>query len=434
MENPSTLFLPTDEAVQARLSSVHVANYSRTRNHLDGAVTYLSPYLTHGFLSLAEVVESIRKKQSLEPSDKLFSEFAWRAFFHHVWSHLGDDIFQSIRPGLQDVNYQHELPRDVIEARTGLAVIDMAVQTLYATGYLHNHARMWLASYLVHLRHIHWRVGADWLYGHLLDGDLASNHLSWQWVASTFSVKPYLFNAENVARYAPSDWHCPASLLDTSYEHLEAMARGFDEPRRRKFDSSEERRGFGLTSAEIPDLLSAPPKVTHPKLFGMNHVSNTNETGRVGGNRDLSDLSHVLRERSPGEIELVHAWSLREKSLGLAGVSSPLLRLGLIHLPGRETFPWSEKRWDFVLQRMCELCDFVFVGDAKDLFKVLPESAVLYTQAEIGCTETKKLFNNQRIQWQESRPLFEEPQKLCTSFSKYIRAARLVNNNSVQSR
>src|SRR6056300_996857 len=201
MENPSTLFLPTDEAVQARLSSVHVANYSRTRNHLDGAVTYLSPYLTHGFLSLAEVVESIRKKQSLEPSDKLFSEFAWRAFFHHVWSHLGDDIFQSIRPGLQDVNYQHELPRDVIEARTGLAVIDMAVQTLYATGYLHNHARMWLASYLVHLRHIHWRVGADWLYGHLLDGDLASNHLSWQWVASTFSVKPYFFNAENVARY-----------------------------------------------------------------------------------------------------------------------------------------------------------------------------------------------------------------------------------------
>ncbi|MGA0954790.1 MAG: FAD-binding domain-containing protein, partial [Burkholderiaceae bacterium] len=218
--------MPTDEAVQARLSSVHVANYSRTRNHLDGAVTYLSPYLTHGFLSLAEVVESTRKNQSLEPSDKLFSEFAWRAFFHHVWSHLGDDIFQSIRPGLQDVNYQHEIPHDVIEARTGLAVIDMAVQTLYATGYLHNHARMWLASYLVHLRHIHWRVGADWLYGHLLDGDLASNHLSWQWVASTFSVKPYLFNAENVARYAPSDWHCPTSLLDTSYEHLEAMARG----------------------------------------------------------------------------------------------------------------------------------------------------------------------------------------------------------------
>jgi len=82
-------------------------------------------------------------------------------------------------------------------------VIDRAVHQLYTTGYLHNHARMWLASYIVHLRKVHWRVGADWMVGYLLDGDLASNHLSWQWVAATFSNKPYLFNAENVARYVP---------------------------------------------------------------------------------------------------------------------------------------------------------------------------------------------------------------------------------------
>ena len=195
MNNTGPGFLPTKEALATRLAAVHVMNYSKTRNHLNGSVTYLSPYLTHGFLSLSEAVESIRRHQAFEPSDKLFSEFAWRAFFHHVWSHLGDAIFQSIRPGIQNVDYRHELPHDVIEARTGLPVIDKTVKTLYSTGYLHNHARMWLASYLVHLRHIHWRVGADWLYGHLLDGDLASNHLSWQWVASTFSVKPYLFNA-----------------------------------------------------------------------------------------------------------------------------------------------------------------------------------------------------------------------------------------------
>jgi deoxyribodipyrimidine photolyase len=49
----------------------------------------------------------------------------------------------------------------------------------------------------------HWRAGADWLVLHLLDSDLASKHLSWQWVAGTASHKPCLFNAENVARYAP---------------------------------------------------------------------------------------------------------------------------------------------------------------------------------------------------------------------------------------
>ena len=96
---------------------------------------------------------------------------------------------------------------------------------LYATGMLHNHARMWLASYVVHVRKVHWRAGADWLYGHLLDGDLASNHLSWQWVAGTGSAKPYLFNAENVARFAPAAWHSPGSVIDTSYEALDAWAR-----------------------------------------------------------------------------------------------------------------------------------------------------------------------------------------------------------------
>ena len=84
---------------------------------------------------------------------------------------------------------------------------------------------MWLASYVVHLRKVHWRAGADWLVAHLLDGDLASNHLSWQWEAGTGSNKPYLFNADNVARYAPAQWHSAGSVIDASYETLDAMAR-----------------------------------------------------------------------------------------------------------------------------------------------------------------------------------------------------------------
>ena len=414
MENPSTLFLPTDEAVQARLSSVHVANYSRTRNHLDGAVTYLSPYLTHGFVSLAEVVESTRKKQSLEPSDKLFSEFAWRAFFHHVWSHLGDDIFQSIRPGLQDVNYQHELPRDVIEARTGLAVIDMAVQTLYATGYLHNHARMWLASYLVHLRHIHWRVGADWLYGHLLDGDLASNHLSWQWVASTFSVKPYLFNAENVARYAPSDWHCPTSLLDTSYEHLEAMARGHDEKARQRFDTRHSKRTQELNVTELPQLYAAPPADLLSKDVLHSPV-------------EVQNFIHALASENITRLELTHAWSLRRESLASNLQVGRTRRLGFIHLPSRQTFPWSARRWRFVIERLQSVCDDVFLGDITELLRFLPQGLALFSQDSLGCLETKRLLAHHGVHWLTPYPFLTEPKRLCNSFSRYIREARSVS-------
>jgi len=60
---------------------------------------------------------------------------------------------------------------------------------------------LYLAGYVVHFRRVKWQAGARWFLHHLLDGDLASNNLSWQWVASTFSHKPYIFNLENVQKY-----------------------------------------------------------------------------------------------------------------------------------------------------------------------------------------------------------------------------------------
>jgi len=221
----SNLFEPTVEAAQQQLSRVQPARYAQTRNALQGAVTRLSPYFTHGFIELPQALAALSSRFPLSGQDKLVMEFGWREFFAHVWQHQGEAIFKDLRPAISKQRYASRLPADVRSASTGVPVIDQAVRELYATGYLHNHARMWLASYVVHLRKVHWRVGADWLYGHLLDGDLASNHLSWQWVAGTFSVKPYLFNADNVARYAPSEWHSPGTVIDTSYEALEVLAR-----------------------------------------------------------------------------------------------------------------------------------------------------------------------------------------------------------------
>ena len=193
-------FEPTLQAARARLAAVRPDAYAQTRNALDGAVTGLSPYLTHGLLSLREVYADVHARYALDAKHKFVFELGWRAYYRHVWAHLGEDIHKSLHAGLlPDDAYSAELPTDVVEARTGIAAIDLAVTELYSTGYLHNHARMWLASYLVHLRKVHWHAAAQWMLGHLLDGDVASNHLSWQWVAGTGSSKPYLFNAYNVS-------------------------------------------------------------------------------------------------------------------------------------------------------------------------------------------------------------------------------------------
>lgn len=137
------------------------------------------------------VLAGVTAKQLLNVQHKFVFELDWREYFRHVWAFRGEVIFESLGEGqLPRACYSSLLPKDIRHAATGVPVIDTAVRTLYASGYLHNHARMWLASYVVHIRKVHWRIAADWLYGHLLDGDLASNHLSWQWVAGTGSSKP----------------------------------------------------------------------------------------------------------------------------------------------------------------------------------------------------------------------------------------------------
>jgi deoxyribodipyrimidine photo-lyase len=106
--------------------------------------------------------------------------------------------------------------------------MDGFIAELHSSGWLHNHARMWLASYLVHWRRVRWQTGARWFLRHLLDGDPASNNLSWQWVASSFSHKPYIFNRSNLERYSGGRYCTACPLRDrgcpfeASYEDLDS--------------------------------------------------------------------------------------------------------------------------------------------------------------------------------------------------------------------
>ncbi|MES2682593.1 MAG: FAD-binding domain-containing protein [Pseudomonadota bacterium] len=372
MIDAQTVFEPTMPAALARLHGVDPVAYAGTRNALDGAVTGLSPYFTHGLLDLPAALAVIRQRHPLGPQDKLVMEFGWREFFAHVWGHQGEQIFSDLRPALAGVLYAGVLPQDIRTASTGVPVIDQAVRRLYSTGYLHNHARMWLASYVVHLRKVHWRVGADWLYAHLLDGDLASNHLSWQWVAGTFSVKPYLFNAENVARHAPRDWHSHHTLIDTSYEQLDLLARDAVD------HGPEPSRPAPLVE---PATLGAPPQ-------------------------PFAALPGTL----PPAIRLVHPWSLGERA-------DERFALGVIHQPFHQRFAWSARRWKFVTTRLQDCCDAVFVGDLATLLPQLQGSGVL-------ARDTRNPGYHEALRHApvtlEPVPRFlDDPAYCCQSFSKF---------------
>lgn len=204
-----------------KLNSIDVVAYNRNRNFLNGAVTHLSPYLRHGCITLNEAFISVKKRFGSN-AEKLLFEFAWRDYWRQVWFVEGNAIYSDMEP--PKVAIGRALLNDAVtQGNTGLPCMDGFIHELLATGYLHNHARMWFASYVVHHLKIDWRAAADWFEAHLLDGDSASNHLSWQWVTSTFSSKPYFFNKESLSRYTGEKYcaGCTADCpFDASYEQL----------------------------------------------------------------------------------------------------------------------------------------------------------------------------------------------------------------------
>ena len=118
-------FEPTPAAARARLAAVRPAAYARTRNHLHGAVTRLSPYLTHGLLSLREVVTHLRRAHGLGLDHKLVQELGWRAWWHHAWRHQGEAIFASLHEGpLPEAAYAREPPAALRAGRTRGPVTD----------------------------------------------------------------------------------------------------------------------------------------------------------------------------------------------------------------------------------------------------------------------------------------------------------------------
>ncbi len=372
-------FPPTLAAAQARIAAVRPAAYARTRNALDGAVTGLSPYITHGFVTLTDVLAGVTAHHALDMQHKFVFELGWRAYFRHVWQHRGDGILRSLHQGpLPDEAYTGELPPDIRDACTGVPVVDEAVRTLYASGMLHNHARMWLASYVVHVRHVHWRAGADWMVGHLLDGDLASNHLSWQWVAGTGSRKPYLFNAENVARYAPASWHSPGTVIDTSYEELDRLAR---QPRPK------------------PDAPSVAAKPVLPRLCAQPPA-------------DLGLMMPDAAAVAGRDVWLVHPWSLVAMP---AALPADTVVIGIFVADFHQAWPWSERRWRFVGSRMAELATRRWHGDAAAIGAALAGARSVRSVAEPHLAA----WLSRWAACETAPALFAPVERRCDSFSQW---------------
>jgi len=220
-ENEVPLF-PTDYAeILQRIDKIDPVKYGSSRNFIDGAVTYLSPYISRGVISTNDVLERVLKR-GYNPAqiEKFIQELAWRDYWQQVWIAKGNAINSDLKNEQTSVS-NHELPQAISNAETEIKAIDTSIKDFYNTGYLHNHLRMYISAIACNMGQSHWKHPAKWMYYHLLDADWASNALSWQWVAGTNSNKKYVANQDNINKYCYTQQK--STFLDVEYHEFGTM-------------------------------------------------------------------------------------------------------------------------------------------------------------------------------------------------------------------
>ncbi len=190
---------------QFTASAILHYDVARNRMDLDGTAS-LSPYLRFGMLSMRQAacaaLEALRGAES--PAEKLaaetwLNELIWREFYISILFHFPHVSQRAFNPALAHIPWLDDRADFAAwaEGRTGVPIVDAAMRQLLATGWMHNRARMIVASFLVKDLLINWSWGERWFMDHLLDGDPAANNGGWQWTAGTGTdAAPYfrIFN------------------------------------------------------------------------------------------------------------------------------------------------------------------------------------------------------------------------------------------------
>ncbi len=205
-------------------------------------VSRLSPMIRHRLLTEDEAAAAVLAVHPLGKVEKFVQEIYWRRYWK-AWLCLRPDVWEDYRVSLERLMLAdgESILEKATAGKLGNLVIDHFARELVETGYMHNHARMWFAGWWIHEAHLPWELGAAFFFRHLLDGDPASNTLSWRWVAGLQTPgKTYLARRANLEKYL-------------SKELLESLKEGlaeFEHPVARMPEHSSYR---AITRSRLPD-------------------------------------------------------------------------------------------------------------------------------------------------------------------------------------
>jgi len=194
-ENPDILVHGgRPEAIKTLKTAVRTqTHYPKTHNELDKQTTQLSAYLKFGCISIREAYKALHGKRDI------IRQLIWRDFYANILYSFPHVLGHAMKQKYNKVHWHHNTNwfKAWCDGETGYPVVDAGMRQLNETGYMHNRARLIVASFLTKTLLIDWKDGEEYFATKLTDYDPASNNGNWQWVASTGAdSQPYfrIFN------------------------------------------------------------------------------------------------------------------------------------------------------------------------------------------------------------------------------------------------
>ena len=168
-------------------------HYSKTHNELDKPTTQLSAYIKFGCISIREMYKAFKS------NNDLIRQLIWRDFYMNILYSFPYVLGKPMKPNYAKIKWHHNATwfKAWSTGETGFPVVDAGMRQLNTTGYMHNRARLIVASFLTKTLLIDWREGEEYFAKNLTDYDPASNNGNWQWIASSGAdSQPYfrIFN------------------------------------------------------------------------------------------------------------------------------------------------------------------------------------------------------------------------------------------------
>ncbi len=182
-----------------------IINYNSKRNFDFGPkerknVSCLSPYITHRLITEYETVERVLKKRPYQKVEKYIQEIFWRVYWKG-WLELRPKVWTDFTEDLKNIKDDEKI-QQAVNGKTQISCFNDWVNEIKEFNYLHNHTRMWFASIWIFTLKLPWQKGAEFFLKYLLDGDAASNTLSWRWVAGLQTKgKNYSAQSWNIEKF-----------------------------------------------------------------------------------------------------------------------------------------------------------------------------------------------------------------------------------------